>query len=466
MTAIVTTKFRVLNSENFKEDITNSNVYIGIGKSDVWSTSTSDITDAAPFEPADNIGSINEAYQNLVGMKKIGGNDTSHVIPRHNWTSGQTYVAWDSDDQDIYDKKFYAITEEFKVYKCIEAGASTSTVQPVNTGTSVFTDPNDDYKWKYMYTLSVSDAEKFLTVSYIPVKTISLDFVDDAAAEIALSESDYAQYLNQKASRDSATVQGIERIEMQLDTVGQPITGTGYTSAPTVEITGDGTGATATAVVVGGQVTSINVTNKGTGYTIGHVSITGGGGSGASSRVVLSPVDGHGVGPIKELGAFFVALNTQLSGSDDTDLTVGNDFRQVCLIKSPIDSNGSPATAETLRSLHGIKFQATADVAVFLKDEVITVSPSGAQAFVDTVDVDTGVLYYHQNDKTGYGKFEDGNGIIGSISQSSAKALASTGANVLAEVKHGSGEMLFLENRAPINRSVSQIEDIKLVIEF
>ena len=30
----------------------------------------------------------------------------------------------------------------------------------------------------------------------------------------------------------------------------------------------------------------------------------------------------------------------------------------------------------------------------------------------------------------------------------------------------GSGEMLFLENRDPIQRSTSQIEDVKLIIEF
>ena len=43
--------------------------------------------------------------------------------------------------------------------------------------------------------------------------------------------------------------------------------GSGYTSTPTVTITGAGTGATATAVVTDEIVTSINVTMGGTGYT-------------------------------------------------------------------------------------------------------------------------------------------------------------------------------------------------------
>ena len=44
--------------------------------------------------------------------------------------------------------------------------------------------------------------------------------------------------------------------------------GSGYTGNATVAITGGGgTGATGTAVQVGGVITSINITNAGTGYT-------------------------------------------------------------------------------------------------------------------------------------------------------------------------------------------------------
>lgn len=61
--------------------------------------------------------------------------------------------------------------------------------------------------------------------------------------------------------------------------------GTGYTSAPTVAITGGGgSGAAATASVnAAGQVTGITVTSQGTGYTSAPtVTLTGGGGNGAT----------------------------------------------------------------------------------------------------------------------------------------------------------------------------------------
>jgi CSLREA domain-containing protein len=69
--------------------------------------------------------------------------------------------------------------------------------------------------------------------------------------------------------------------------------GTGYTTAPTVTFTnapGDttGSGATATATLTGDTVTAVDVTNGGTGYTLPPlVSFTGGGGTGAAATAEI-----------------------------------------------------------------------------------------------------------------------------------------------------------------------------------
>lgn len=67
--------------------------------------------------------------------------------------------------------------------------------------------------------------------------------------------------------------------------------GYGYTSVPTVTISGDGTGATAEAIIEGGRITSIHLTNRGTDYTRATVTISGGGGySGSATAVIDSKI--------------------------------------------------------------------------------------------------------------------------------------------------------------------------------
>ena len=73
--------------------------------------------------------------------------------------------------------------------------------------------------------------------------------------------------------------------------------GTGYTTA-TVSISGDGTGATATANLSGGAITSINVTTPGSGYTTATVTITGDGtGATATASLVLTGSPNEQSGP-------------------------------------------------------------------------------------------------------------------------------------------------------------------------
>ena len=529
MTAIVTTPFRVVNAQNFKDDVSSasSSVYVAIGKSDAWSNATSDTTDTTPFTPQDRIDDIAEAYQNMIGMKKITASEVSHIVPRNQWTSGNTYVAWDSDDALIYDKDFYVITSEFKVYKCISSPLTASLVEPVHINT-IPTAESDTYVWKYMFTVTVVDAEKFLTISYMPVDTLgypttaavngavsgsasvtlsaanagirpgqlvtgsgisgsvtvasitgtalvlsSTQTISDAVTltfgRFATTDVNFANQTAQINSRDHANAAGIERLEILTG-------GTGYTSAPTVAISGDGLSATATAAVSGGAVTAITVTNKGTDYSVADVVISGGGGTGATVRAVIAPPNGHGTDPISELGAFFVAINTQLSGSEGGDLTVGNDFRQISLLKNPQNfGSDTIASATTLRARKSLVLAADQSLTGFAVDQLIVGGTSGAKAYLVQIDTSNKVLYYYQNAKTGYIPFVQGDAVTGTLpSGGSATLHQGSGTTWYGqsvngygpEVKNNSGQLIFLENRDPINRSSSQIEDIKLIVEF
>jgi hypothetical protein len=72
-----------------------------------------------------------------------------------------------------------------------------------------------------------------------------------------------------------------------VDSISVINSGRGFTSQPTITITGDGLGATAEAVIVNGKIDSIRMINKGSNYTRATVSITGGGGTEATATAVL-----------------------------------------------------------------------------------------------------------------------------------------------------------------------------------
>ena len=70
--------------------------------------------------------------------------------------------------------------------------------------------------------------------------------------------------------------------------------GAGFITNPTVTITGDGVGATATATIVNGGLDSITITNRGSGYTKAVATLSGGdGGYGASAIVILDAKYGN-----------------------------------------------------------------------------------------------------------------------------------------------------------------------------
>jgi hypothetical protein len=567
MSAIITSDFRTLNAKNFKNNILSDaeNVYLFIGKSDKWSSTLTGTTDVAPNNavPLDTILTTHDADRNIMALKSISGADVINLIPRYNWTSGATYAAWDDNSPTIFDRgndtPFYVITDSFTVYKCLYAPLTSagvpvaSTSKPDHSPTvssgNLVGDPvtyADGYIWKYMYKVTATEAARFLTNNYIPIKTIVggstitltgtgsnpangdtiVGATSGASAKVfsgggtttlivynvrgtfnggeavtggktissivlnnattvgefgTLDTDDLTRLQYQNAATQSLTGK-IYSIAIDADDpTATTLTygGSGYTTQPTVTIYGDGSGATATADVAGGKVVRINVTNAGSNYNVAYVTVTGGGtnASGCVARAVLSPKSGHGSDPANELGGFYVGVAATLTGEEGAgDFGVNTQFRQVGLIRKPKELSGGnpiPAVSSTLSGLTYLKLDSGLTGTFKVGDWITNSQATPARAYIDTVTAGSGTitLGIHQNDKTGYVAFTAGNTVTAytgaSGSSSAAGVIATTNGITSSEYVHFSGDIIFLENRASaITRSESQIEDIRIIVEF
>ena len=98
--------------------------------------------------------------------------------------------------------------------------------------------------------------------------------------------------------------------------------GFGYTSPPTVTISGDGTGCTATAyLTTTGSIDRIEVNTIGYNYTRASVTITGPAALSAQAHAIISPKGGHGKDSVGELYSKTIVFHGNLSKEKNQGFT-------------------------------------------------------------------------------------------------------------------------------------------------
>lgn len=487
MAAIITTKFRYKNAANLLSALSGTGTdkyYLFIGRSFAWPS------DSSPPTPADTQAHEYDAMSNVLALKKLAATNLTRAIPRYNWISGESYSEYDDQDSALSTKQYYVVTDELSVYKCIKAGPGGSLIKPSGSSTGIGNILADGYQWKYMYTLSGASVAKFNTSSFIAVETLE-------------SDDDSIQWDVQQAAING----GIHRIKILTG-------GTGYTSKPTVTITGDGTGCTVLAAgvtIAGGAVTEVLVNTPGIDYTRATVSFSGGTtGTAATARAIITPKGGHGSNPVDELGAFYVMADVQLVADEGSgDFLVDNDFRQIGIIVNPkevVDTTGEfkgawatatayvtgevvkqndtvyvcdadhtsdvfetdlaanywlpseVATSSTLNALSYVTYSGL--VGSLAKDTTITGATSSASGYVDSIDTENTKIKFHQNTTTGFKTFQVGETITVGTATAVIDSIHTS------EYESMSGQLVYVENLAPINRNISQTEDVKLVLEL
>jgi hypothetical protein len=425
MASLVTSKFRVHNAQQFAEafsEASNTIMYLFIGKNTTFPN------DNSPPTPVNSTANIEYTpWRDMYAAKRITTSDVTHAIERYDWTSGTVYDQYDDQDTDLLEDDFYAMTDEYNVYKCLfNAGATASTTKPTGVSTSPFTTA-DGYIWKYMYTVTTAKALKFLTNDYISVQTLASDDGTD-------------QWDVQQAAVDG----GIHVVKV---TAG----GSGYATAPAVTITGDGTGATANSTITANVVTKVTITAAGTGYTRASVSFASGA---ATANAIISPQGGHGSDAVEELGGKFIMLNVRLDGNESNTFSVANEFRQVGIVRDPyLYGTTTRAVASSFRQ--SFKYQLSSISGTFTVDETITSGSNTASLIEFTTPSIFTTLPLNlpfANTATVTGGTSGATGTIAAITTPGLKPY--------------SGDIIYVENRVPIARADDQIEDVKLVIQF
>lgn len=442
----ITDQFKINTLEQILNSWADSDqyYYIGIGKSEEWNDSDS------PIAITNTLSNELSFRGGLQGIKTI--ENISYVVPRVDWSSGTIYSAYDNTVVGHPVIPYYVMTAENDVYVCLEQGknivgsAVTSVIKPTSKSFDPFK-TSDGYVWKYLYTVDLDSSEKFLSGNFMPVKHLT-----ELTGEYSNEDSD--QFDVQNNSTDGL-----------ITSLSVTDAGSGYTSAPTVTIAGDGTGAAAVANISNGSIVSLEIDSDGSGnllhgsgYSYANVSITGNG----TARVNIGPRGGIGSNPIKDLKARGLMFNTKLVGVENGSLLVNQDFRQVGIIRNPkvpgtstkyTDTSGSALTYVEYSNLQG----------TFSADSLIEGQTSGTRAIVDSFSSSNNRIYFHQNETSGYGDFTTGE-IIQQVGNSSIIANVDTINN--GDIDPLSGDVLYMENRSAVDRSEEQTEDIKIIIQL
>lgn len=469
MVAIITDQLkRVLAQHLFDENSatavgdSDNYYYIGIGRSQTWQPDLNTDISPTPLNTEREIRKLRYDLQSVIAIE-----DFSFVIPLHDWTPNSIYSRYNDNISGQPAQSYYVRTEDNHVYMCIRNGkdangaVQVSTIKPVHTDTSLPVEA-DGYVWKFLYAISTANASRFLTGEYMPVA-----FVDSAVP----TDPTFSQYSIQNSAVRGQVI-GYRVIEK----------GGVYTSAPSVSIQGNGTGARAKAILnTAGGVEVIEIddsngagdirTRMGSGYdyanvVIGSASLSAGGVA-AKAVPIFGQAGGVGADARADLRSTSIMFNVKPQGAVEGKWIIDNDYRQLAIIRNPLDygaatlfndTNGIAQYRMTLTTVPGN------DAILYSNDVKITGTNSGAQAWLDYYD-DSSTLWYHQDETTGFVAFEDTE--VLTVDGYSASVLTIDQSLVTPDVDKFTGDILFIDNKSTsTTRDADQTEDIKLVIKL
>jgi hypothetical protein len=422
-----------------------SSLYCFLSKVDPWQD------DNDPPQPQQDQRYIKQVFKNMFVAKNITSGNLSPVVPRVDWTTDVTYDYY-QDDVDMFEVdgngnrlyNFYIRNQYDQVFKCLwNSNGQPSTVEPYfepgSYGTNNIYKAADGYKWKYLYTVDTGTKITFMNADWLPVP------------------------IGGNTPNPKLTSAGAGNI----DVINIMDGGSGYDLANatiTVTITGDGTGATASITegnVTDGVITDVTVLNTGTNYTYADVSITSSLGSGAVAISPSSPVGGHGIDPVSELGVSNIMFSVEFNGDEGGIIPTDIIYHQLGIVINPTTEENTPLPA------NGAIYKTTTDLivapgfGVYVNDEIVYQGDINNPDFFGTIlsfDPATNIIRLINTT----GTIVDNASIYGKNSLTTRTLLTHSFPNFVIH----SGYLSYIENRNGIQRSPDGIEQFKFVLGY
>ena len=369
-------------------------------------------------------------------------------------------------------------------------GSDQATIEfnAVDGALDVFVISNDGANYHFENNISIASGTGTTLVLSSPTLTDD-DKYNNSSVYFTYSGSSYVRKVT-----DSSYNSGTSQATLTLDsTLGVTLSGTITANvAPFAQIIGDGHGqeivltANSSAANSVGGVTVVNSGNSFTTATLNVLQQGTGAGASAAVTPIIPPKGGHGYDPVTELGGYFIMINSKLTQDESGAFTTTNDFRKIGLLTDP-NSDGAFTKYTAATATQSKTFTFTSNTAAISGDITLSqnsVGANGATAYVVDVNASASTIRVIDvtngaNASAGYdgkpGSFQcttsnSASGFTG-VNNTTATFTYTGGSAVLTNVANGSmqigsGDIIYIENRAPVARASDQTEDIKLIIEF
>lgn len=402
------------------------------------------------------------------------------VIPNVRYKSGSYFKEYNPSDENCFfpdllpggftHNPCYTINNN-RIYLCLRSGTdgvSVSTDPPVSAGIGQFAEAKSDgYVWVLIDEIldidyDVVNSDQFITTSRFEDKR-GLEIIAQSSSastgsllysfNIVSGGTDY-----NKGGVVPSTIPFIYHFEDEsAGSVDCPIQ---YNSA-----TGEITSVRLPVNWNYSAPTSKNIVN---GYfDFGSFST----GSGAVIVANISPKLGFYYNSAKILPTWYISVSVAAIDNVDGD-GLYIPYRQISLIRDPeyneelTTTSSEPATLAALYYIELVTEQLPPND--LLIGDIFTFT-NGTAVIYDGYDIIDGQrrMHFHQNDKTGYGLIPLGT-VPGQISYIKSGITNNVGYQQVASNEYNirTGEVIFTESRAKIERAKSQTEEIKIIIQF